>query len=192
MESIKEEIKDIISENIDVKNKLIADKLADIENLAKIITDCYKNKKKVLVCGNGGSAADAQHIAGELVGRFKLERRGLSCIALSTDTSIMTAWSNDYEFNTVFSRQVEALGDEGDILIAISTSGNSPNIIKAIEEAKKIGMKTVSLIGKDGGNMKGMCNLDIVVECNNTPRVQEAHMLIYHIMCELVEKELFK
>lgn len=189
---MEKEIKDIISENISVNNRVLDEMTEDIGKFSNLVLECYKKNKKLLVCGNGGSAADAQHISGELVGRFKLERKGIPCIALSTDSSVMTAWSNDYEFDTIFSRQVEALGNKGDILIGISTSGNSKNVIKAIEKAKEKGLTAISLTGKDGGKIREISDFNINVNHDNTPRVQEAHMLIYHIMCELVEAELFK
>lgn len=181
-------VKEIIEESISVKKKL---DVVGIEEVVRLIVDAYKNGKKVLVCGNGGSAADAQHMAGELVGRFQMERKGLNCVALTTDTSVITAWSNDYGFETVFERQVEALGCEGDILVAISTSGNSENVLKGISKANEIGMKVIGLSGNDGGKMKEVCNINLVVPSDNTARIQESHITIIHIICELVEKELF-
>ncbi|MBW2984845.1 D-sedoheptulose 7-phosphate isomerase [Candidatus Woesearchaeota archaeon] len=185
-----DDIKRTIDESIDVKKKVSETLPGRIQDAANLIADSLKSNKKVLVCGNGGSAADAQHLAGELVGRFKLERKALPCIALTTDTSILTAWSNDYSFETIFERQVEALGQKGDVLIGISTSGNSANVIKALEKAKGLGIKTVTLLGKDGGKLKGMADVELVVPCNNTPRVQESHIMILHIICELIEREL--
>ncbi len=162
----------------------------EIELAIKLIEKCLKNKNKILLCGNGGSAAQSQHIAAEFVGRFMMERKALPAIALTTDTSILTAVGNDYGSDAVFERQVEALGSKGDVLIAISTSGNSPNIIKALKKAKDIGVKTIGLSGKNGGKMKG-CDVDIIVPSEHTPNIQEAHITILHIICELVEKELF-
>jgi D-sedoheptulose 7-phosphate isomerase len=141
--------------------------------------------------GNGGSAADAQHFVAEIVGRFKLERRGLPAIALSTDTSILTAIGNDYGFDKVFSRQVEALASPGDLVIGISTSGNSPNVLLALQLARQAGCSTVGLLGKDGGSIKDVCDLALVVPTNDTPRVQEGHITIIHIVCDLLEKALF-
>ncbi|MDP2750159.1 MAG: D-sedoheptulose 7-phosphate isomerase [Nanoarchaeota archaeon] len=162
----------------------------NILNSVEMIVACIKTGNKVLICGNGGSAADAQHIAAELVGRFIMERKGYPAIALTTDTSILTAWGNDYNFDTVFSRQVEALGKENDVLIAITTSGSSKNIIEAIKKAKSQKMKIIGLLGKDGGQAKSLCDIPIIIPSKITARIQEGHMLIYHIMCELIEKEL--
>jgi D-sedoheptulose 7-phosphate isomerase len=145
--------------------------------------------KPVLVCGNGGSAADAQHIAGELVGRFLRERQALNVRALSTDTSIITAWANDVSYDSVFSRQVEAYGDSDGILWAISTSGNSKNVILAAKYAKKIGMKVLGLTGHNGGELSNFADILIAVPSNNTPRIQEMHMMIYHYLCEQVEEK---
>lgn len=162
----------------------------NILNSVEMIVACIKTGNKVLICGNGGSAADAQHIAAELVGRFIMERKGYPAIALTTDTSILTAWGNDYNFDTVFSRQIEALGKENDVLIAITTSGSSKNIIEAIKKAKSQKMKIIGLLGKDGGQAKSLCDIPIIIPSKITARIQEGHMLIYHIMCELIEKEL--
>lgn len=164
----------------------------DIDTAIQMIIKTYKTGNKVLICGNGGSAADAQHMAGELVCRFKINRRGLPAIALTTDTSVITAWTNDISFETLFSRQIEALGKKDDLLISISTSGNSPNCIKANEQAKNMEMQVINLLGRDGGKMKHSGDLDIIIPSNNTPRVQEMHELIIHIVCELVERELAK
>jgi len=180
-----------LKESADIK-RMIAQNLSDvIANAAKIVIDAYKGGGKVLLIGNGGSAADAQHIAGELVGRFKLERIGLPAIALSTNTSILTALSNDYEYDTVFSRQLEALANDNDVLIAITTSGTSPNILKAVKVARSKSVKVIGLTGRNGGKLKDMADLTIIVPSNNTPRIQEAHITIGHIICDLVERELF-
>lgn len=184
-------VKKMIQESIELKEK-VKDLAPEIEKAANLIVQTYKNNKKVLIAGNGGSAADSQHVAGELVGRFKQERKALPCIALTTDSSILTAWSNDYSFDTIFSRQIEALGQENDIFVAISTSGNSKNLIEAIKEAKKQGLKTITLLGKDGGLMKDQGDINLIVPSNNTPRVQESHIMILHIICELVEKGVFQ
>ncbi len=185
-----EEIKKQIVESSKLKESMLGEAEV-IEEIADMIVECYNRGNKVLVCGNGGSAADAQHIAGELVGRFKKERRGLPCIALTTDTSVITAWTNDYDYNTLFQRQVEALGEEEDILIGISTSGNSSNVIKAVEQAKEEKMKTASFLGGDGGELKGRTEKELIIESEDTPRIQEGHQLAYHIICDLVEKKLF-
>jgi D-sedoheptulose 7-phosphate isomerase len=185
-------IKQRIQESIEAKQKFLGEtkNLEDISKVIKVIVSCFRNRGKVLICGNGGSAADAQHIAGELVDRFLIERKGLPVIALTTDTSVITAWGNDKNFNDIFARQVEALGKEGDILIGISTSGNSQNIINAIEKSKSIGLKVISLTGKNGGKIKEMSDFNINVQSDSTPRIQECHEIIYHIICELVEKEM--
>ena len=156
-----------------------------------MIINTLRDGGKVLICGNGGSAADAQHIAGELLGKFYMIRRALPAIALNTNTSVITAIGNDTSFDEIFSRQVEALGTEKDVLIAISTSGNSRNVIKAIEKAKEKGMKVIGLTGRSGGMMRNICDVLINVPSQDTPRVQESHITIGHIICEIVEKELF-
>lgn len=155
------------------------------------IVKCYQSGGKVLVFGNGGSASDAQHISAEFVGRFKLERPGLPAIALTANTSVLTAWSNDYEFETVFSRQIEAHGKPGDIAWGISTSGNSPNVLVALGRAREMGLVTLGLSGNGGGKMAGLCDISLAVDSKDTPRIQEAHLIGYHIICKLVEDELF-
>ena len=162
-----------------------------IADMAAQLIAALRNGSKLLVMGNGGSAADAQHFVAEIVGRFKMERRALPAVALSTDTSILTAIGNDYGFNAVFSRQVEALAAPGDVVVGISTSGNSPNVLKALELARERGCRTIGLLGKDGGSIKAVCDIPLVVAVNDTPRVQEAHITIIHIVCDLVEKGLF-
>jgi D-sedoheptulose 7-phosphate isomerase len=153
----------------------------------ELIKKTLLNGQKLLICGNGGSAADAQHFAAELVCRFEKEREAFSAIALTTDTSILTAWSNDYNFETVFARQIEALGNKGDVLIAISTSGNSSNIIRAVERAKEKEIYTIGLLGKDGGCLKEIVDLPIVVPSNRTAHIQECHLMVYHFWCEMIE-----
>lgn len=155
-----------------------------------LISDCFDSKNKVLVAGNGGSAADAQHFAAEFVGHYKLERKAYPTIALTTDTSILTAWSNDYKFDTVFSRQIEAIGNTGDIFFGISTSGNSKNIIEGIKRAKEKGLKTICLLGRSGGAIKGMPDISLIVPSFNTPRIQEVHTMVLHIICEEIEKRI--
>ena len=190
---MKEQIKKIIEDSIRTKKDLISKKLDDIEQGAKIIIDALKRGNKVLVCGNGGSAADAQHFVAELVIRFEKDRTGLPAIALTSNTSNITAGANDLGFDNIFSKQVEALGSKGDVLIGITTSGNSPNVIKAFEKAKQKGMRCVCLNGKDGGKINEM-NLDanIIVPSDNTARVQESHITIIHAWCKIIEEELFK
>ncbi len=163
-----------------------------IAEMTALLTEAFRNGKKLLVMGNGGSAADSQHFVAEIVGRFKLERPALPAVALSTDTSILTAIGNDYGFDSIFSRQVEALATAGDVVVGISTSGNSPNVKKALELARQRGCHTVGLLGKDGGSIKPVCDLALVVPTNDTPRVQEGHITIIHIVCDLVEKGLFQ
>lgn len=166
----------------------ISDKIADA---AQIILDAYKDGRKVLLIGNGGSAADAQHMATELVGKLQRERAALPAIALTTDTSLLTALANDQGYETVFSRQIEALAAAGDILIAISTSGTSANILKGVKTARSLGVRVIALTGKTGGKLKGLADLTIAVPSDNTQRIQEAHITIEHIICQLVEDGLF-
>ena len=180
-----------LEESANIK-RMMAQNLPDvIVDAAQIILNAYRTGGKVLLIGNGGSAADAQHIASELVGRFKLERRGLPAIALTTNTSTLTALANDYAYDTVFSRQLEALANEKDVLIAITTSGTSPNILKAVETAHSKGIVVIALTGENCGKLKAMSDLTIAVPSNNTPRIQEAHITIGHIICHLVEKAVF-
>ncbi len=160
---------------------------ADIKKACETAVATLKAGGKILLCGNGGSAADAQHIAAELTGRYKTERGALAGIALTTDTSALTAIGNDYGYEFVFSRQLEALGREGDLLIAISTSGNSGNVLKALELARKIGIKTIGLSGRAGGAMNELCELNLVVPSNDTPRIQEMHIMIGHIICQAID-----
>ncbi len=169
------------------KTKQHAEAIAKVaEGLAKTLI----SGNKILICGNGGSAADAQHFAAELVGRYRKERTAMPAIALTTDTSILTAVGNDYGYEEVFARQVEALGEKGDSLVIISTSGNSKNLVKAAEKAKAKGMQVVGLLGKGGGAVKGMCDSEITVPSESTPRIQEMHGLIIHIICETVENKV--
>jgi D-sedoheptulose 7-phosphate isomerase len=151
--------------------------------------DCLKNGGKILVMGNGGSAADSQHIAAEIVGRYKRDRRGLPAIALTTDTSILTSVGNDFGFDYIFSRQVEALCNPADVVIGISTSGNSANVIKAIETAKQIGATTVALTGGTGGKLAAMCDFSLIMPSSDTPRIQEAHIFVGHSLCGLLEAD---
>ena len=187
---IKKTIKNYIKESGELHTFLISNK-SFIESVHKaiiVINDCFQSGHKILIAGNGGSAADAQHFAAEIVGRYKRHRRAYPAIALTTDTSIMTAWSNDYNFNSLFARKVEALGNPGDVFMGISTSGNSKNIIEGAKKAKQIGLKNVSLLGRDGGELKSLSDLAIVVPSSNTPRIQEVHTMIIHIISEEVEK----
>jgi len=167
--------------------KTIQVMIPQIEEASKTVVETLKKGNKVLLCGNGGSASDAQHIAAELAGRYKSERRGLAGIALNTDTSVMTAISNDYGYDRVFDRQVEALAREGDLLIGISTSGDSMNIMSAFAVAKLLGCRTIGLSGKEGGEINRICHLNLIVPSNDTPRIQEMHILIGHILCQAVD-----
>jgi len=159
----------------------------EIEKACHLMVRTLQNNNKILLIGNGGSAADAQHIATELTGRYKSERKGLPAIALTTDTSALTAIANDYGYARVFDRQVEALANEGDLLIGISTSGNSENILSAFARAKEIGCQTLGMSGKGGGKMNEICDLNLVIPSDDTPRIQEMHILIGHILCQAVD-----
>ncbi|NEW60648.1 D-sedoheptulose 7-phosphate isomerase [Sulfurovum sp. bin170] len=161
--------------------------IPQIEKASKIAIETLKNGNKILLCGNGGSAADAQHIAAELTGRYKTERRGLAGIALTTDTSALTAIANDYGYDRVFDRQVEAIAREGDLIIGISTSGNSANIISAFKVARELGCRTIGLSGRDGGKMNSSCDLNLIVPSDDTPRIQEMHILIGHTICQAID-----
>ena len=154
------------------------------------ISESLANGGTLFWCGNGGSAADSQHLAAELVGRFKKDRKALRSIALTTDTSVLTCVANDYSYEDVFSRQIEALARDGDVLLAISTSGSSENVLQALKAAKKLGVKTAALLGKDGGQAKALADVAIVIPSDSTARIQEAHILIGHILCDLIEQEL--
>lgn len=160
----------------------------EIEKVAKILTNALDKGNKILICGNGGSAADAQHFAAELTGRYKKERKGLSAIALSVDTSALTAIGNDYGFEFVFSRQVEALAKSGDVLFGISTSGNSANVLNAAKVAKSLGAIVVGLSGRDGGAFNQVSDINLVMPDNDTPRIQELHILVIHILCDIIER----
>ncbi|MDO8561317.1 MAG: D-sedoheptulose 7-phosphate isomerase [bacterium] len=171
---------------------LLAEQSPIIEDIANTFIQALQNGGKILLCGNGGSAADAQHVAAELMGRFKLERRAWPAIALTTNSSTVTAIGNDYGFEHVFARQVEALAKKGDVVVGISTSGNSENVLKAIEEGRKRGCTTVGITGKKGGALKTAGDICFCAPSDDTARIQEAHILMWHIVCELVELELSK
>ena len=182
-------IKHEFSEHIKASQNTL-DSIADqIETASKICINSLKNGGKILIMGNGGSAADAQHIAAELVGRYKTERKGLPAIALTTDTSAITSIANDYGFLHVFDRQVEALAHKDDVVIGISTGGSSPNVVNALTTANKLGCQTIGLSGKDGGEFNALCDVNLLVNSNDTPRIQEMHILIGHTMCHLIELE---
>ncbi len=162
-----------------------------IAEMAETIFTALASGKKLLIMGNGGSAADAQHFAAEILGRFKLERPAMPAIALTTDSSILTAIGNDYGYDNVFSRQVEGLAAKGDVVIGISTSGNSPNVLAALVKANAIGCRTIALLGRDGGSIRESVAVPVLVPSHDTPRIQEAHITVIHIVCDLVEKRLF-
>jgi D-sedoheptulose 7-phosphate isomerase len=170
----------------------IVNLIPQIEESITTIVDCFSNGKKIILFGNGGSAADAQHIAAEFIGRFKLERQSYPAISLTTDSSCITALSNDYSFKIIFSRQCESLVQKGDVVIGISTSGNSINVEEGLKTAKKKGGKTIGLLGSNGGMISKIVDIPIIVKSSSTPKIQEAHRTIYHIICEQVEKEMKK
>ena len=186
-----------------MKNAIIKEFLAHQETIAKVIetmqeplleasklaVETLRAGNKILLCGNGGSAADAQHIAAELIGRYKSDRRGLPAISLTTDTSALTSIGNDYGYDRIFDRQVEALANKGDLIIGISTSGNSQNVINALKKAKELDCKTLGFSGRDGGNMNNICDINLIVPSNDTPRIQEIHILIGHIICQIIDNE---
>lgn len=189
-----ERVKNAIKHSISVKAEILSDnKLIErVEEISAIIEYCYQNDGKVLFCGNGGSAADAQHLAAELSGRFYFDRPPLFAEALHVNTSYVTAVANDYGYDEIFARLTKAMGRKGDVLIGLTTSGNSSNIIKAFEEAKKIGMTTIAFTGNSGGKIKEISDFLINIPSTDTPRIQESHIMIGHIICELVEEKLFK
>lgn len=183
-----------ISKTVTALNKILQDEalLATIETVANQCVTALNRGNKVLLAGNGGSAADAQHIAGEFVSRFAFDRPGLSAFALTTDTSVLTAIGNDYGYEKLFARQVQAVGTIGDVFIGISTSGRSPNILAAFKEAKLKGIRTVGLTGETGGEMLGLCDHCICVPSRETPKIQEGHIVIGHILCGLIEQIIYK
>lgn len=184
---MSQRIATIVADSIDVKQRFFESRAEDIEKIASAIAEALKSGGKLLIFGNGGSAADAQHIAGELVNRFLMKRRGLAAIALTTDGGVLTCIANDTGFENVFARQIEALGNEGDVCLAISTSGQSANIVVACEQARSQGIKVIGLLGRDGGKVAPLCDLALVVESDDTQRIQETHNLAAHILCELIE-----
>jgi D-sedoheptulose 7-phosphate isomerase len=189
---MKERINKIVAESLEVKRRYFAEHGADVQKAAMLIADCFSTGGKLLLFGNGGSAADAQHIAGEFINRFlPNERRALPAIALSTDGGVLTCIGNDTGFENVFARQVEALGAQDDVCLAISTSGNSPNVVRAIDQARARGMKVIGMLGRNGGRCAPLCDLVLVVGSDDTQRIQETHNLIGHVLCELVELMLF-
>jgi D-sedoheptulose 7-phosphate isomerase len=185
---------EVINQSIALKSSLLDDTslLNQVEEAVALITNTFQKKGKVLFCGNGGSAADAQHLAGEFSGRFYFDRPPLFAEALHVNTSFLTAVANDYSYEEAYARMVMAAGREGDILFALSTSGNSPNVVRSIEVANKLGMQVIGMTGESGGKMLGQCDVHFRIPSTDTPRIQECHMLIGHIICELVEVALFR
>jgi len=191
---MKDKIKSIISASVEVKNKILANEelIKRMEEVSFGIVGAFKNGNRLYLCGNGGSAADAQHLAAEFTGRFYSDREPLPAEAFHCNTSFLTAVANDYSYDQIYERSVRAFGKKGDVLIGISTSGNSKNVILAQEEARKRGMTVISLTGETGGKMKDSCDYLFNVPSKDTPRIQESHILIGHIICQMVEEELFK
>ena len=187
-QEIKNKIKRIFSDALKVKQKSLENNLNDMAKAVAVVLSVLKGGGKIILFGNGGSAADSQHLAAEFIGRFQKERRSIPAIALTTDTSILTALSNDYGFDIVFARQIEGLGRRKDIAIALSTSGNSKNVVEGLKAAKKKGMKTISLTGGNGGKVARMTDISLIVPSKNTARVQESHICMAHAICDLVEQ----
>jgi D-sedoheptulose 7-phosphate isomerase len=183
-------IKQEFKEHIKVVESSI-DSIADkVELSAQICINCLRNNGKIIIMGNGGSAADAQHIAAELVGRYKIERKGLPAIAITTDSSSITSIANDYGFDHIFDRQTEAIANANDVVIGISTGGTSKNVVNALRVANGLGCKTIGFSGKDGGDFNSLCDINLIIKSNDTPRIQELHIIIGHILCHLIELEL--
>lgn len=177
-------------ESIQVKEELLRTGIGKIIEITALITDCLKKNGKVILFGNGGSASDSQHIAAEFVGRFKKDRKALPAIALTTNTSILTSLANDYGYEVVFAKQIEALGEKNDVAIGISTSGKAKNVVLGIKQAKKMGLKVIALTGRDGGDLAKLSDISLVVPSSVTARIQEAHITVGHIICELIEQAL--
>lgn len=186
-----DDIKIQLQDSIDTKKALLSTNLGVIREIADVLVRAFKNKNRLYLIGNGGSAADAQHIAGELIGRFKMNRSPLPAIALTTDTSVMTALANDFGYDTCFARQVEALANPGDVVLAFSTSGNSKGILAAVQIARDRGAIAIGFTGRDGGLLKDAVDICLKIPSDNTPRIQECHITVGHILCSIVEKELF-
>jgi D-sedoheptulose 7-phosphate isomerase len=187
-----ERISTIVAESVEVKRRYFAEHAEDVVRAASMIAAAFSTGGRLLLCGNGGSSTDAQHVAGEFVNQFgRLKRRALPALALSTDGGVLTSVGNDTGFENVFSRQVEAFGERGDVLLAISTSGTSPNVVRACATAREKELKVIGLLGRDGGEVAPLCDLALVVASDDTQRIQETHNLVGHILCELVEHTLF-
>ena len=188
---MKNEIEESLTESIKLRTELLSDSVETIIQIANISVDAFKSGHTLYLMGNGGSAADAQHIAGELVGRFKKDRKPLPALALTTDTSVLTAIANDFGYDQCFERQVDAFVKDGDVVIGLSTSGNSKSIINAIVSAGEKGAKTIAFTGKDGGRLKALVDVCLTIPSSDTARIQECHITIGHILCSIIEKELF-
>lgn len=184
-------IKDFFAESIRLKTQFIEEQAGAVVDAAYLLAGALREGQKILIFGNGGSAADAQHLAAEFVNRFRIERPPLAALALTTDTSILTSIGNDYDFTEIFAKQIKALGQHGDVAWGISTSGSSPNVVAALELARELGLKTLALTGRDGGPMASLVDVALVVRSADTPRVQEVHITIGHVLCELVDYLLF-
>ena len=185
-------IEHILKDSLSVKDQFIRENIEKLIFLSERIAQAFTNNKKLMICGNGGSAADAQHIAAEFVNRYEMERPSLPAIALTTDTSVLTSIGNDYSFKEIFSKQIKAMGLDGDVLLAISTSGNSENVVKAVKDARDLHIYTAAFLGQDGGALGKIADLSLIARSKSTPRIQEAHILGGHILCHLVDYILFR
>jgi D-sedoheptulose 7-phosphate isomerase len=185
-------INKILADSLKIQGVFIRENILRLIEISEKIASSFTSDRKLMLCGNGGSAADAQHIAAEFVNRFELERPPLPAVALTTDTSVITSIGNDYSFRDIFSKQIKAIGVEGDVLLAISTSGNSENILAAAIDATNLGIYTIGLTGNDGGELKSLVDVSLNVKSNSTPRIQESHILVGHILCQLVDYILFQ
>ncbi len=190
MINLNETIKQQIQESAAIKEAMLEKSANDIRRAAEILISAVLEKRKIMWCGNGGSAADAQHLSAELVGKLRFLRPAIASLALTTDSSFLTAWSNDVDYSTVFSRQIEALGKPGDVLVGISTSGNSVNVIEAVNTARNLYLDTIVLTNDDGGKLRDSANVTISVPSADTQRVQEGHILVGHILCDLIEQAI--
>ncbi|MBU4345806.1 MAG: D-sedoheptulose 7-phosphate isomerase [Candidatus Omnitrophica bacterium] len=187
---MRDKIKDILLESMQVKEELLRTGITRIIEITQASIDCLKKNGKIILFGNGGSASDSQHIAAELIGRFKKDREALSALALTTNTAIITSVANDYTYDLIFAKQIEALGQNNDLVIAISTSGKAKNVVLGVKQAKKMGLKTVGLTGGDGGELAKLADISLIVPSRVTARIQEAHITIGHIVCEIIEQTL--
>ncbi len=190
LKNFEEKIREMAGESLDAKRRFFEQCSRDVARAAHMIVETMRSGGKLMIFGNGGSAADAQHIAAELAFKMGRERDALPALALTTDTSLLTAISNDRSFDFIFARQIQSLGRKGDIVLAISTSGNSPNVIEAVKQAREMGIKTIGLLGAGGGKVAALLDLELIVPHNETPRIQEVHIVASHIICQLIEDEL--